>query len=198
MNIKEEFREFLRESPMDTDIISYTNLRNKIQNMLKYYEFDINNSEHLQEIGKNIYLFTSLAKDSFDLNSGHQFILYIENKVILGAAMLKKIIINNGHNKVLAYEILMTTNFTKDKVKGLLYKLYSTFSKKFKAYIVSGDIQSPDSKKIWKRWLRDKENISEIFGYHYSTKKFLDYKQISNYWCESEKCKERRIVVKFK
>lgn len=191
----------LNESPMLISKESFSRLANIIQKKLDEYKFDINKSNEYEQLEKNIYIFHGDDLDdlsNYSLLKGYIFLLYIENNKILGASMLKRVQINNGHNIQHAFEVLITTNFTKIKINGLIYKLYSALSRHYNSYIVSGAEQSPDSKKIWERWLREKENISEIFGWHYKEKKFLDYKQISNFWCSTEKCKERRIVVKFK
>ncbi len=182
----------INESPQLINDLGYSNVANTIKKLMQKYEY---NSDYLEKIENNIYEFSS--------NDGNQlgnirFVFYIENDIILGATVLKRVMIHNSKNMVEAYEALYTSNFTKNKVKGLLYKLYSTFSKKYNTYVVSGMQQTPDSKKVWLRWLQEKDNIKEIFGYHYKEKKFIDFKQMINFWDVSDKMQERRIVVKFK
>lgn len=185
----------INESPMDIEKQSPTNITRIIKQYMTTHDIS---EENFERISDNVYEATAFTGIDGDLYSGYDFLFYIENNIILGAAVLKRIIINNGHNKVQAREELYISNFTKEFVKGLAYNLYSAFSKKHHTYIVSGKQQSPENKKVWRRWLTYKENISEVFGYHYKEQKHLDYKQISNYWCGSMKCEERRIVVKFK
>lgn len=182
----------LNESPQQIKDLGYSKVSNDIKKLMVKYEY---NPVYLEKIGNNLYEY-SASEGSQICNIS--FIFYIENDIILGATVLKRITINNGHNSAEAFEALYTSNFTSTNVKGLLYKLYSTFSKKYNVYIVSGMQQTSDSRKVWSRWLREKENIKEIFGYHYKEKKFIEYKQISNFWCQTDKCQERRIVVKFK
>ena len=192
-----EFREWLRqgelnESPKQIGDLGYAKVANDIKKLMAKYEYD---PQYLEKIGDNLFEYS--AADGYQL-SNIRFVFYIENNIILGATVLKRITINTGKNIAEAYEALYTSNFTNTNVKGLLYKLYSTFSKKYNTYIVSGMQQTVDSRKVWSRWLREKQNIKEIFGYHYKERKYIEFKQISNYWDISDKMQERRIVVKFK
>lgn len=182
----------LNESPKQIGDLGYTKVANDIKKLMAKYEYD---PQYLEKIRDNLFEYS--AADGYQL-SNIRFVFYIENNIILGATVLKRITINTGKNIAEAYEALYTSNFTNTNVKGLLYKLYSTFSKKYNTYIVSGMQQTVDSRKVWSRWLREKQNIKEIFGYHYKERKYIEFKQISNYWDISDKMQERRIVVKFK
>lgn len=187
-----ESSEHINESPQLIIDLGYSKVANEIKKLMTYYNYD---PEYLEDLGNNIYEYSASEKGQL---SNIRFMFFIINDEILGGTVLKRSTIKNTHGSAESFEALYTANFTKIKVKGLLYKLYSTFSKKYNVYVVSGQQQTSDSKKVWSRWLREKENIKEIFGYHYKEKKLIDYKQISNFWDTSDKMSERRIVVKFK
>ena len=58
--------------------------------------------------------------------------------------------------------------------------------------------QTQFSKNNWKNWYNNKQNISEIFAYNYSTKEIIDFDNIEDSWCKTEECRNFRLVVKFK
>ena len=79
-------------------------------------------------------------------------------------------------------------------------KLYSYISKNSEVqYIMSDEIHSKQSMINWKKWLTDpnKYNISEIYLYDIIEKTILSG-NIEQYWCSDNKCKQYRVIVKFK
>ena len=175
------FKEYINEMPLHIDDIS----RNG--NML-YISDEFNKGikdKRLYNIDKDIYLY---SKDVLEQNI---YVFYVvDGELYAGAHLVATNIMNTS-----CYEEILVAS--SGKTKGIMYKLYSTISKIKNTYIMSDALQTSNSKKNWLRWLNKKENIKDIFLYHTTEKKKIEFKQNENTWCKSTKCKLRRILVKF-
>jgi hypothetical protein len=127
--------------------------------------------------------------DEFGL---HRILMYKDMEAL---AELKSTVAKSEHGSIRCYEEIYISKlkpFTKNN-KGAMKIMYTEFCNLLNTSIMSGDKQTKKSKDIWKYFTRKYEHQF----YNYKTKKYLHFKTLDNFWCNEDKCKDRRIIIKF-